>query len=67
VRTVRTGIELAALAAGAALGGSVGAGTVAFALTVGPNVHWHLERMTLPDPGTGRRPDADVPGHLEAL
>ncbi len=48
VRVVRTGIELAALAVGAALGGSVGIGTVAFALTVGPNVHWHLERMTLP-------------------
>jgi uncharacterized membrane protein YczE len=67
VRVVRTGIELAALAVGAILGGSVGIGTLAFALTVGPNVHWHLERMTLPDPRRrGDDPD-DVPGHLEAL
>lgn len=47
VRVVRTGIELTALAVGAALGGSVGLGTVAFAVTVGPNVHWFLDRMTL--------------------
>lgn len=58
VRVVRTGIELSALAIGAALGGSVGLGTILFAVTVGPNVHWHLERMTMP---TAR------PGHLEAL
>lgn len=48
VRVVRTAIELTVLAAGAALGGTVGLGTVAFAATVGPNVHWHLARMTLP-------------------
>jgi uncharacterized membrane protein YczE len=50
VRVVRTGIELTVLALGAALGGSVGIGTVLFALTVGPNVHWHLDRMSLPEP-----------------
>ena len=48
VRAVRTGIELAVVAVGALLGGSIGAGTVLFALTIGPNVHWHLDRMTLP-------------------
>jgi len=58
VRVVRTGIELTALAVGAALGGSVGAGTVAFALTVGPNVHWHLDKMTMPA-ARRRRPDPD--------
>lgn len=65
VRVVRTGIELSALAIGAALGGTVGVGTVAFALTVGPNVHWFLDRMTLPEPR--RRQRADVPGALESL
>ncbi|MFZ6003911.1 MAG: YczE/YyaS/YitT family protein [Actinomycetota bacterium] len=50
VRVVRTAIELGALAIGASLGGTVGIGTLVFALTVGPNVHWHLERMTLPAP-----------------
>ena len=50
VRTVRTAIELAVLAIGFALGGSVGAGTVVFAITVGPIVHLFLDRMTLPPP-----------------
>jgi uncharacterized membrane protein YczE len=38
LRLVRTCIELTALGAGAALGGTVGIGTVAFALGVGPGV-----------------------------
>lgn len=36
VRVVRTGIELTVLACGWLLGGSVGVGTVAFALVIGP-------------------------------
>src|SRR3546814_20259487 len=47
VRTVRTGIELAALAIGAALGVTVGVGTVVFALSVGPNVHFSLTRKQI--------------------
>jgi uncharacterized protein len=39
LRFVRTLIELSALAAGFALGGTVGIGTVAFALLIGPGVH----------------------------
>jgi len=39
VRAVRTVIELAALAAGAVLGGSIGIGTVVYALGIGPLVH----------------------------
>ena len=42
IRLVRTGIELAALALGLLLGGSVGAGTVAWALGVGPVVQQGL-------------------------
>lgn len=45
VRVVRTGIELTALVVGFALGGSVGVGTVVFALTVGPIVHVTLPRF----------------------
>jgi uncharacterized membrane protein YczE len=45
IRSVRTAIELTALAIGFALGGSVGAGTILFALTIGPNVQWFLERL----------------------
>ena len=65
VRAVRTGIEVSALVLGAALGGSVGVGTVLFAVTVGPNVHFFLERMTLPD--AVRRRQADLPGTSGAL
>ncbi len=53
---VRTGLELSALAAGWALGGTVGIGTVVFALGIGPMGHWFLNRFHLgvdafdPDP-----------------
>ncbi|HEV7723343.1 MAG TPA: hypothetical protein VGO60_18785 [Iamia sp.] len=45
VRVVRTAIELTALVVGFALGGSVGIGTVLFAVTVGPIVHVTLPRF----------------------
>lgn len=44
---VRTAIELSVLAAGWLLGGTVGAGTVLFALGVGPIVHWTLPFLTV--------------------
>jgi len=50
VRVVRTIIELSALAAGFALGGSVGIGTIAYALSIGPIVHFFLPRLSLPPP-----------------
>ena len=48
IRGVRTFLELSALASGWLLGGSVGIGTLAFALTIGPNVQFFLQRLTLP-------------------
>jgi uncharacterized membrane protein YczE len=47
IRLVRTAIELAALAVGLLLGGTVGIGTVLFAFTIGPNVQFWLERVAL--------------------
>ncbi len=47
IRLVRTAIELSALAVGWLLGGNVGIGTVLFAVTVGPNVQFWLERLDL--------------------
>jgi uncharacterized membrane protein YczE len=53
---VRTGLELAALAAGWGLGGDVGVGTVLFAFAIGPLGHFFLARLHLgvdevdPDP-----------------
>jgi uncharacterized membrane protein YczE len=50
---VRTVIELTVLALGWFLGGSVGIGTVLFALTIGPLVAFFLRRLRLtPDPVT---------------
>ncbi len=53
IGVVRAALELSALAAGAALGGTVGVGTLAFALLVGPAVEgsfWLLERTPLAVP-----------------
>lgn len=47
---VRTGIELTALAAGALLGGTIGIGTLVFAVTIGPLIHLFLGYLTLPVP-----------------
>lgn len=53
---VRTALELLALAAGWALGGNVGIGTLVFAVGIGPLGHWFLNRFHLgvdagdPDP-----------------
>ncbi len=51
---VRTVIEASVLAIGFVLGGSVGIGTVLFAVTIGPNVHFWLDRLSLehPEPAT---------------
>ena len=50
IRLVRTGIELSALAVGWLLGGSVGLGTVVFAVTIGPLVQFFLPRLTVGAP-----------------
>jgi uncharacterized membrane protein YczE len=47
VRVIRTGIELSALAVGAALGGSVGIGTVVYALGIGPLLHVLMPLFTV--------------------
>jgi uncharacterized membrane protein YczE len=47
VRVVRTAIELTVLAVGVALGGTVGVGTVVYALSMGPLVHVLLPRLTV--------------------
>jgi len=53
LRAVRTLIELSVLAIGFALGGTVGVGTVAYALSIGPLTHVLLPRLTVTtSPGT---------------
>jgi uncharacterized membrane protein YczE len=50
VRLVRTGIEVTVLAAGFALGGSVGVGTVAYALAIGPLAQFFLRVFAMAEP-----------------
>jgi len=50
VRAVRTSIEVGVLAVGAALGGTVGLGTVVYAFSIGPLVHVLLPRLTVAAP-----------------
>jgi uncharacterized membrane protein YczE len=50
IRVVRLSMELTVLVLGFALGGSVGVGTLAYALAIGPLVHVMLPRLRLPGP-----------------
>jgi uncharacterized membrane protein YczE len=47
LRAVRTGIELTVLAAGIALGGTAGIGTVVYALAIGPLAHVFVPAFTI--------------------
>jgi uncharacterized membrane protein YczE len=49
VRLIRTSIEVGVLATGWLLGGTVGVGTVLYAIAIGPLVHLLLPRLTVPD------------------
>ena len=57
VRRTRTLLEASVLAAGWAMGGQVGLGTVLFALGIGPVVQWGLR--TFPQPPPEPRDDVD--------
>ncbi|WP_043268207.1 membrane protein [Streptomyces sp. CT34] len=50
VRLVRTCIEVTVLAVGFALGGSVGVGTVLYALAIGPMAQFSLRRFAIKGP-----------------
>ncbi|MEV7870297.1 hypothetical protein AB0P17_30335 [Streptomyces sp. NPDC088124] len=54
VRLVRTAIEVAVVATGFALGGSVGIGTVAYALAIGPLAQFFLRVFAIPAADNGR-------------
>jgi uncharacterized membrane protein YczE len=52
IRVVRTCIELTVFAIGWALGGSVGIGTVLYALAIGPLAHVFIPRFAIREPAT---------------
>jgi uncharacterized membrane protein YczE len=47
---VRTGIELSVLVAGALLGGTVGIGTLVYAVSIGPLAHIFVPAFTVRSP-----------------
>ena len=47
LRRVRTLMEVTVLAVGVALGGTLGVGTVVFALAVGPLTQWFLRGLVV--------------------
>ena len=49
IRAVRTSIELSVLALGALLGGTVGVGTLVYALSIGPLAHVLVPALTVPE------------------
>lgn len=55
IRIVRTAIELTVLAVGWLLGGTVGIGTVLYAVGIGPIVHLTLPLLTVPNTTTADR------------
>ncbi|SDT63259.1 membrane protein YczE [Actinoplanes derwentensis] len=57
IRVIRTGIELFVLGVGFLLGGTVGAGTIVYAVAIGPLVHLFLPRLTVPEPARSDLPD----------
>jgi uncharacterized membrane protein YczE len=62
IGVVRATLEIAVLVSGALLGGTVGIGTLAFAIGIGPSVElsfWMLARSPL---GYGRRVETGLPG-----
>lgn len=63
LRLVRTAVELAVLAVGWLLGGTVGVGTVVYALAIGPITHVTIPALKLTDRRVGRsRPRQARPG-----
>jgi uncharacterized membrane protein YczE len=50
IRVVRTAMEVTVLAAGWALGGTVGVGTVVYALSIGPLAHHLIPRLAIGTP-----------------
>jgi uncharacterized membrane protein YczE len=64
IRLVRTSLELAALAGGWLLGGTVGIGTVVYALAIGPLAHVFIPlfRIDKPERGSVRPGRTDTAG-----
>ena len=63
-RRVRTIIEVAVVAVGFALGGTLGIGTLVYALAVGPLVHPLLPLLRVPEPAPAPLPATREPAEM---
>jgi uncharacterized membrane protein YczE len=61
IRVVRTGIELTVLGAGWLLGGTVGVGTLLYAVAIGPLSHLFIPKLAIkrPVPVAGPEPELE--------
>jgi uncharacterized membrane protein YczE len=57
LRVVRTGIEVTVLAIGALLGGTVGVGTLLYAVSIGPLAHIFIPAFTVPEASMRAEPE----------
>ena len=62
VRIIRTTIEVSVLAVGVVLGGTIGPGTLIYALSIGPLIHVFLPRLTVARAWTWRRLSRQILG-----
>ncbi|MEV0256772.1 hypothetical protein AB0H82_21245 [Streptomyces sp. NPDC050732] len=60
IRLIRTSIEVTVVATGFALGGTVGVGTVLYALSIGPLAQFFLRRFAAPTPVRAPAPAAST-------
>ena len=63
IRVVRTGIELTVLAIGWVLGGTVGVGTVVYALAIGPLAHVFVPRLAVTRTAATQDAGSTLEGH----
>ncbi|MBM7171790.1 hypothetical protein JQK87_25985 [Streptomyces sp. G44] len=61
IRLIRTSIEAAVVVTGFVLGGTVGVGTVLYALSIGPLAQFFLRRFALPASGTASAAASGAP------
>ncbi|HYN96829.1 MAG TPA: hypothetical protein VES42_23555 [Pilimelia sp.] len=66
IRVVRTVIELTVLGIGVLLGGTVGVGTILYAVTIGPLAHLFIPLLTVPPTPVSAAPPPALPADAPA-
>ena len=66
IRVVRTALEVAVLAGGWLLGGTVGIGTVVYALAIGPLAHIFIPLLRIDEPASKEKSPLSWPFSLRS-